>query len=317
MTNNNTAITNLQVDDTAIQYERANKVSVKPLGDGYQADFYRTHKHIATLKSNETGWECPKDVNKTAEREDFRKFAIEHAADIQVEYDPGDRRTPRNTRIPTYADDGMVQVDAANMLMNDITRLLDESNTYGVKLGEIIMESITPKTTTSKGTSLDLLGITDGKYLNGNWAWADIDMVATFTMDEGGKVDQYSIQMLYPMELVSGQLKKNRLTKTSFADGIYEELLAMGKVEKRLTAEEKKAMAKAEKSAKAEKVGLGDEEHEGLHMDMTPTEEAAAMVEAEKVLAETDKKAAANAKRAATRAANKAKKLAEQEQVEG
>ena len=35
---------------------RANKLTVKTTTDGtYQADFYRTHKHIATLKSNETG----------------------------------------------------------------------------------------------------------------------------------------------------------------------------------------------------------------------------------------------------------------------
>lgn len=236
-------MTNTTNIETTLQ--RANKVSVKPLGDGYQADFYRTHKHIATMMSGETGWECPKDAaNKTAEREDFRKFAIGHAADIQVEYDPEDRRTPRNTRIPTYADDGMVQVDAANMLTTDIKNLLNESNPYGVEVKDVTMESITPKTMTSKGTSLDLLGITDGKYLNGNWAWADIDMVVTFTAADGTE-----FPMLYPMELVSGQLKKNRLTKTSFTDGIYEELLAMGKCERRLTAEEKKELAKAQKAA--------------------------------------------------------------------
>lgn len=231
-----------------MKYERANKVSVKPLGDGYQADFYRTHKHIATLTSNETGWVCPVDVNKSAEREDFRKFAIEHAADIQIEYDPEDRRTPRNTRFPTYVSDEMVAIDADSMLTNDIRLILADSNPYGITMGDITMESITPKTTTGKGTSLDLLGITDGKYLNGNWAWASMDMVVTFTHDASGQ----TFQMLYPMELVSGQLKKNKFTKTAFTDGIYEELLAMGLVEKRLTAEEKKALAKAEKSAKAE-----------------------------------------------------------------
>lgn len=225
---------------------RANKITVKAVDTGYQADFYRTHKHIATILSADTEWQAPEGANKSAQREDFRQYVIDHASDWQVEYDPEDRRDARNTRIPTYSSDDILGMDASRMLENDLQDLIP-SIPYGVQLSKVEMESAAPKTTTGKGTNLSLLGITDGKYLNGNWAWADLDMVASLTVAVDDNT--YPMDLLFHMELVSGQLKKTKITKTNLTERIKEELLAVGAIKPE---EPKEKKAKAEKSAKAD-----------------------------------------------------------------
>ena len=65
-----------------IKMERANRIAVQNTPTGYKADFYRTHKKLATLISEETGWEADSSLNKSALRESFRQFAIEHAAEV-------------------------------------------------------------------------------------------------------------------------------------------------------------------------------------------------------------------------------------------
>ena len=84
------------------------------------------------------------------------------------------------------------------------------------------------------------MGVIDGKYeKNGNWAWAEIEMTLTLT-----KEDQ-EIYYTTKVQLVSGQLKKPHITKTSFIEEVKTSLKEIG-----LWTEE----AKAEKSAKADKV---------------------------------------------------------------
>ena len=81
-------------------YERANKLTVKldPTTGRLQADFFRTHKHIATIHDNETGFQPEANCTKSAEREAFRKFVADHAADMGINYDPEDRRKEENLR---------------------------------------------------------------------------------------------------------------------------------------------------------------------------------------------------------------------------
>lgn len=261
---------------------RANKLTVKVDGNGnLVADLFRTHKHIATIKVEETGFVPDPDSTKSAIREDFRKFVAEHAADWGIDYDPTDRRTEANLRKATYKTEADVIEDAIAMVTPDIEAFIAKMPNGNLITNWVIgVESLTAKTKTSKGTDLALMGIEDGRYVsNGNLAWFDIEGLVTM------KCGDTEIYQTIQMELVSGQLKKFRMTQTQWNTETTKSMVEAGLVEEK---------PKAEKSAKgknkADKVGLGDEEHEGLHMDMTPEEEAKSMAEAEEYLKKTAKK---------------------------
>lgn len=261
---------------------RANKLTVKADGNGnLVADLFRTHKHIATIKVEDTGFWPDPDSTKSAIREDFRKFVAEHAADWGIDYDPTDRRTEANLRKATYKTEADVIEDAIAMVTPDIEAFIAKMPNGNLITNWVIgVESLTAKTKTSKGTDLALMGIEDGRYVsNGNLAWFDIEGLVTM------KCGDTEIYQTIQMELVSGQLKKFRMTQTQWNTETTKSMVEAGLVEEK---------PKAEKSAKgknkADKVGLGDEEHEGLHMDMTSEEEAKSMAEAEEYLKKTAKK---------------------------
>lgn len=263
---------------------RANKLTVKTLDNGHlQADFSRTHKHILSVLDSETGYVPDTKLTKSAIREGFRAYVAEHAAELGINYDPEDRRTEANLRKATYANEADVALDAIAMVTPDIEAFITKMPHGDLVDGfTITVDSLTAKTQTSKGTDLALMGIEDGKYLsNGNLAWFDIEGTVTMTIKTADTAD--TIYQTIKMELVSGQLKKFRMTQTQWNTETTKSMVEAGLVEEK---------PKAEKSAKGktDKVGLGDEEHEGLHMDMTPEEEAKSMAEAEEYLKKTAKK---------------------------
>lgn len=201
---------------------RANRIAVQVTTTGFKADFYRTHKKLATLLSEESGWEADESMNKSALREDFRRFAIEHASDIGILWNPQDLRSEENKRIPKYENDDMLKVDAVNMLTADIYELVAKCP-YGVSFISMEAEWITPVTHSAKGTDLTKLGVLEGKYeRSGNWAWADVEMMVTLTKD--GQEVYYTTKV----QLVSGQLKKPHITQTSFNEAIKESLKEAG-----------------------------------------------------------------------------------------
>lgn len=223
---------------------RANRIAVQTTPTGYKADFYRTHKKLATLLSNESGWEADESTNKSAQREDFRRFAIEHAQEIGILWQPQDLRTEENKRIPKYETDELLKVDAEALLIGDIFELVAKCP-HGVSFLSMEAEAIVPVTHSAKGTDLTKLGVIDGKYeRSGNWAWADVEMLLTLTKD--GQEIYYTTKV----QLVSGQLKKPHITQTSFCEAIKESLQEAG-----LWVEE----AKAEESAKAEPAEVVEE----------------------------------------------------------
>ena len=213
---------NINTNEGNIKMERANRIAVQTTDTGYKADFYRTHKHLATLLSCETGWEADEQANKSAQREDFRKFAIEHSADIGIDWDPTDKRSDNNKRIPKYESDEILSKDAVDLLWGDLFGLVQASN-LGVEMGILSVDSISPVSRSAKGTDLSKLGIIDGKYeKSGNWAWADVEMVLTLTKD--GQEIYYTTTC----QLVSGQLKKPHITKTAFIEDVKKSLEEAG-----------------------------------------------------------------------------------------
>lgn len=222
---------------------RANKLTVKVDANGrLTADLYRTHKMLATIKAEDTKFQPDTNATKSATREDFRKFIAEHASEYGFNYDPADRRTEDNIRKATYKTDADLIEDAVAMVAPDIATFISKMpHAEMVKSHTITIESITPKTKTSKGSDLVMLGIEDGRYLsNGNMAWFDIEGIVT--MDCNGT----EIYQTIKMELVSGQLKKFRMTQTQWNTETTTSLIEAGIV----TKEEPKESKPKDKSSK-------------------------------------------------------------------
>ena len=217
-----TNIITTETTTTTSALTRANRIAVQVTPTGFRADFYRTHKKLATLTSEESGWEADQTLNKSALREDFRRFAISHAGDIGIRWEPQDLRSEENKRIPKYETDDLLKVDAVAMLEQDIYQLVAKCP-YGVTYLNMEAEWITPVTHSAKGTDLTRLGVIDGKYeRSGNWAWADVEMMVTII--KGGETIYYTTKV----QLVSGQLKKPHITQTSFNEAIKTSLQEVG-----------------------------------------------------------------------------------------
>jgi hypothetical protein len=202
---------------------RANKVTVKLGEDGrYVADFYRTHKKISTITDAETAWEKPADSTKTGERESFRGYVIKNADIFGIEWKPDNLQDEANRRSPKYENDGQLSADVLTMITPDVQEMVNKCK-YGITLKSVDVDEIVPMQKTSKGTLLSGLGIVDGKYeKSGNWAWANIKTIAIITYKEE--------EVYYNMgvELVSGQLKKPKLTITAFTEDIKNEIINAG-----------------------------------------------------------------------------------------
>lgn len=238
---------------------RANRIAVSVTESGFRADFYRTHKKLATMLSEESGWEADKSLNKSALREDFRQFAISHSADIGIRWEPQDLRSEENKRIPKYENDTLLKADAVALLERDIFELVAKCP-YGVSYLNMEAETIVAVTHSGKGTDLTKLGVIGGKYeKSGNWAWADVEMLVFLT--KGGEDIYYTTKV----QLVSGQLKKPHITQTSFNEAIKVSLQEVG------LWEDPKA-TKAEAEAKAQEV-LAEAQAEAKEAVASMTEE--------------------------------------------
>lgn len=202
---------------------RANKVTVKADANGrYVADFYRTHKQLTTVLQDDTDWEVPQDATKTGERESFRQYVIKNAEKFGIDWNPKDMRSKSNIRRPRYENDDQLISDAIAMVEPDIKEIIEKCR-YDIEYGGIEVDDISPMEKTSKGVPLSGLGVIDGKYeKSGNWAWANINMNATI------KFKDSEVYYSFITQLVSGQLKKPKLTITAFTENIRDEIVNAG-----------------------------------------------------------------------------------------
>ena len=216
-----------------MKLQRANRVTINAGEDGYRADFYRTHKKLTTILSQETGWEINAEMNKSAQREDFRQYVISHAEVFGIEWKPQDLRTDANKRYAKYETDEMLIEDTISMLRADIESLIAKTP-YEVSLQGIEVDEIVPVTHSAKGTDLAKLGVIDGKYeKSGNWAWAELAINVTMMANE-------EIYYTTKCQLVSGQLKKPHITQTAFNDSIKASLIEIGQITEEAKEEENK-----------------------------------------------------------------------------
>lgn len=206
---------------------RANRVAIRTMGEDIVAVFYRTHKLLKEINSNDTTWNAPeRAVNKLMVRENFRLWIIENAAEFGIQYDPIDRRSAENTRTPKYETDDMLIKDAESMILPEMRALVDKVTVKypDVEWAGVAHDEIVPMTKTGSGKELTSLGIVNGRYGKGagNWAWAVVKF--TVTIKYRGNECYIPVQM----QLVSGQLKKTGIGITDFIAKVKTEIIGAG-----------------------------------------------------------------------------------------
>lgn len=179
---------------------RANRVVVRTEADGYVAEFFKTHKSIMVVASEDTDWVADKNHNATQSREAFRTWVQNHADEFGVDWSPELQAQAWERKYWKYETDEQVEEDAIE-LMGWTIKSLCEKVGLTVSLGEISLDSIVPMES-------PLSYVENGKYTkNGNWAVAQVNLEVRATI-EGTEID-----IIYPIEMRSGQLTKIKLTK--------------------------------------------------------------------------------------------------------
>ena len=87
-------------DTTPTKPQRANRITIQSMGEGkgYEGRFYRTHRLLATVNSEDTAWVKPTDTNSTASKEDYKAYLIAHAEEYGVIYNPNQQTQAWNRK---------------------------------------------------------------------------------------------------------------------------------------------------------------------------------------------------------------------------
>lgn len=180
---------------------RANRVVVRATEDGgFEAEFFKTHKHIAVVASKDTDWHRNKEHNPTQAREDFRTWIQSNASQFGINWMPELQQQAWDRKYWKYETDEQVEEDAIE-LMGWTIKTICEKVGLKVELGKMALDSIVPMDS-------PLTYVENGKYTkNGNWAVAQVNLEVRATIEDK------EIDIIYPIEMRSGQLTKIKLTK--------------------------------------------------------------------------------------------------------
>ncbi len=205
---NNT--TNIK-EETIMKMERANRITIMTNGNGYEGRFYRTHKLLATIHSNNTNWQANADANSTTNKEMYRIYLIEHSAEYGIVYNPNQQTQTWNRKYNSYMTNEQVAEDAIELIGKALDRLAEKSR-YDMTIDSIEMTDIRAKEST-------LTYVEDGKYVkSGAWCVADIEMTISAT------VNGHGIEMVYNMEMKSGQICKPKTTIAEWNEMVAKEM---------------------------------------------------------------------------------------------
>ena len=191
---------------------RANRVTVQTTEQGYEARFYRTHRLIASVSSQDTEWKADEGANSTTNRESFRAWVIAHSEEWDVEWNPDQQKQAWERKYNTYLTDEQVAEDAITLVEDAIYRLADKSR-YCMVINSIEVSAITPKDS-------PLAYVEDGRYTkSGAWCVADIELELDVIV---GNLP--SIRMVYHMEMKSGQICKPKTTIAEWNEMVAREM---------------------------------------------------------------------------------------------
>ena len=198
-------------EDTVMKMERANRITVSTTEHGFEGRFYRTHKLLATVTSDNTNFKADESKNATTNREMYRNYLIEHSANWQVEYDPNKQEQAWERKYNRYENDEQVAEDTITLLTDTIDRLADKCK-YDMVINGIEVTAVIPKEST-------LTYVEDGRYMkSGAWCVADIELELEVVVGE------HSMRMLYRMEMKSGQICKPKMTIADWSEMVSKEI---------------------------------------------------------------------------------------------
>lgn len=182
---------------------RANRVVVRNEADGFVAEFFKTHKHITVVASEDTEWVRNKEHNQTQAREDFRTWVQSHAEEFGVDWSPELQQQAWDRHYWKYETDEQVEEDAYELMRWTIGRLADNTG-LGVAVTDVRLDAMVPMDS-------PLSYVEDGRYTkNGNWAVATVRLAVEMELD--GRTEEIS----YDIEMRSGQLTKIKMAKDEF-----------------------------------------------------------------------------------------------------
>lgn len=186
---------------------RANRVTINTTENGYEGRFYLTHRLVATVNSADTTWQADPNANSTTNRESYRTYLTEHSEEYGVAYNPTKQTQAWNRQYQSYQTDDQVFEDATTLMGMALAGVADKLGyTWQIQANGIYAKANTPTY------------VTEGKYeKNGYWAWADISMEITLNKED----TEYIIE--WDMEMVSGQIKKPKITQAILNQRIQDE----------------------------------------------------------------------------------------------
>lgn len=194
---------------------RANRVTVNTVGNGFTATFYRTHKVLTVVASNETEWKAQEGANATTNRESYRTWVCDHADLYGILWNPAQQKQAWERKYNTYLTDEQVAEDALTLVEDAISRLADKSR-YDMEIVSMDVSAVTAKES-------PLSYVEDGRYTkSGAWCVADIEV--TIMVNIGGN----EMEMLYNMEMKSGQICKPKTTIAEWNEMVARELDLQG-----------------------------------------------------------------------------------------
>lgn len=193
---------------------RANRITVQTTENGFEGRFYRTHKLLATINSEETNFKAG-EGNSTTNREMYRAYLMEHAEEFGVIWNPTQQKQAWERKYNSYMTDEQVAEDALILVEDAINRLADKSR-YDMEIVSMDVSAVTAKES-------PLSYVEDGRYTkSGAWCVADIEV--TIMVNIGGN----EMEMLYNMEMKSGQICKPKTTIAEWNEMVARELDLQG-----------------------------------------------------------------------------------------
>lgn len=193
---------------------RANRITVQTTENGFEGRFYRTHKLLATINSEETNFKAG-EGNSTTNREMYRAYLMEHAEEFGVIWNPTQQKQAWERKYNSYMTDEQVAEDALTLVEDAISRLADKSR-YDMEIVSMDVSAVTAKES-------PLSYVEDGRYTkSGAWCVADIEV--TIMVNIGGN----EMEMLYNMEMKSGQICKPKTTIAEWNEMVARELDLQG-----------------------------------------------------------------------------------------
>ena len=179
-----------------IKMERANRITVESIEQGYVAHFYRTHKHLIDIEIPTENSEHSNDL-----RESARELAIDMCGKYGIVWNPEKQNQAWDRKYNTYMTEEEITEDTITLVTPAIERLVEKCK-YDTKLVAIEVATITPKKS-------NLSYIENGRYTkSGAWCCADIELLvkvkSSYFEDE--------LEIRYNAELKSGQICKPKTT---------------------------------------------------------------------------------------------------------